>query len=422
MARREHGTGSVFQRADGMWIARITLPSDGSARRRKQVARARKEDAVRALRDMRKELDRTGDLPTASPTLATWLDQWHARMVAPVLKPRTSATYRSYLDQHVIPSIGRIRLDRLTVQHVYRLHESMEGRGLSTTTALQAHRILAKALGDAEREGRVGRNVAALATAPRRRLAVRPALTAEQAITLLQSVADDPYEAPRWSLALLAGLRQGEALGLTTDALDMHRPLMVGGEMIPAGRLTVSWQLQRLRWSHGCGKRGTPWPCGLVRAGSCPQRTMPIPADQEVHQVDGGLWLTRPKSRAGWREVPTVGILHEVLTRHLDNVAPGRMGLVLHRGDGRPVDPSRDAQAWDAALRRAGLPDVPLHSARHTCSSLLAQLGVPEHIRMQILGHSSATVTRGYTHLTGAEAADAMGRLSALLDWRAIAP
>ena len=408
-SRRSHGTGSLFQRADGMWIARVYLPSDGGKYRRKQIARARKDDAARALRDMRKELERTGDLPTASPTLATWLDQWHARIVAPTLKPRTAATYRSYIDQHIVPSIGRIRLDRLTVSHVYRMHEAMETKGLSSTTALQAHRVLAKSLGDAEREGRVGRNVAALATAPRKRHAVRPALTAEQAVTLLRSVADDPYQAARWSLALLAGLRQGEALGLTRQALDLD-----------AGLLTVSWQVQRLKWEHGCGKkRDGGWPCGKGRGGSCPKRTVPIPHDQEAHEV-GGLWLTRPKSLAGWREVPTVGILHEVLTRYASAVAPGMGGLILHRGDGRPIDPRKDTEAWDAALRRAGLPDVPLHSARHTCSSLLAQLGVPEHIRMQILGHSSATVTRGYTHLTGAEAIDAMTRLSGLLDWRAV--
>ena len=406
--RREKGTGSVFQRADGMWIARIDLPAEGTRRRRKQVARKRKDDAVRALREMRKELDRTGDLPTASPTVASWMDQWFARVAAPTLKPRTAATYRSYIDRYIAPSIGRTRLDKLTVAHVYRMHEAMDAQGLSSTTALQAHRILAKSLGDAEREGRVGRNVAALATAPRKRHAVRPALTSAQAATLLQSVADDPHQAARWSLALLAGLRQGEALGLTADALDLR-----------AGLLTVSWQIQRLKWEHGCEKRGERWSCGKVRAGSCPQRHVPIPHDQEATEV-AGLWLTRPKSRAGWREVPTVGVLHEVLTRYLDTVPLGMSGLILHRADGRPIDPAQDTKAWDAALRKAGLPDVPLHSARHTCSSLLAELGVPEHIRMQILGHSSATVTRGYTHLTGAEAADAMGRLSALLDWRAI--
>lgn len=404
-ARREKGTGSVFQRADGMWIARLDLPSDGTRRRRKQVARKSKGAAITALREMRAELDRTGDLPTASPTLGQWLETWFTRIASPTLKPRTAATYRSYIDQHIVPALGRVRLDKLTVAHVYRLHQAMGDKGLSSTTTLQAHRILGKALGDAEREGHVGRNVASIATAPRKRLAVRPALTADEALTLLRSVADDAYEAPRWSLALLAGLRQGEALGLTVDELDLTR-----------GVLTVAWQVQRLTWSHGCGKR----PCGRKRGGSCPQRVMRVPEDQEAVEVDGGLWMTRPKSRAGWREVPVVGILHEVLSRHLALTPPGMAGLVLHRPDGRPIDPRDDSHAWDAALKRAGLPDVPLHSARHTCASLLAELGIREDIRMQILGHSSATVTRGYTHLTGREATEAMGRLSALLDWREV--
>jgi integrase len=81
-----------------------------------------------------------------------------------------------------------------------------------------------------------------------------------------------------------------------------------------------------------------------------------------------------------------------------------------------PVDPSHDSAAWDAACDGAGIANVPLHSARHTCSSLLARLGVPEHIRMQILGHSSATVTRDYTHITTDDARqgmDALGRLLA---------
>lgn len=405
-ARRGAGDGSIFQRSDGMWIARIELPAPGGARRRKQLARAKRADAVTALRDLRRELDRSGDLPTASPRLATWLRLWLDRIASPTLKPRTAVTYRSYIENHIVPAIGTIRLDRLSTTHVYRLHEAMADR--SPTTALQAHRILAKALGDAEREGRVNRNVAALAVAPRRRLAVRPALDADQAMTLLRSASSDPYEAVLCSMALLAGLRQGERLGTTLPALDADLTL-----------LTVSWQLQRLRWDHGCGTRTDGgWPCGLSRGGSCPARHVPIPADQEAHRIDGGLWLTRPKSRAGWREVPIVGLLHDVLDRHLTTAGPGVEGLVVHRGDGRPVDPSVDARAWHAALARAGLPDVPLHSARHTCSSLLAELGVPEHIRMQILGHSSATVTRGYTHLTGAEARAAMSKLSELVDWR----
>lgn len=402
---RTQGAGSIFQRADGMWIARVELPSDDPRqRRRKQVARARKADAVVALREMRRELDRTGDLPTSSPTVETWATLWHTR-IAPTLKPRTADGYRGYLDRYVIPAIGRIRLDKVTTAHVYRVHDLASADGRSSTTALQAHAVLRKMLGDAEREGRIGRNPAELAVAPRRALNVRPSLTSEQALTLLAHLerTGDPYLVHA-AVALLTGLRQGERLGITAGAIDLD-----------TRTLTVAWQVQRLRFRHGCG---TPPTCGRKRGGNCPQRTIAIPPDQEAEHLTGGLWRTRPKSRSGWREVPIVDALVPLL-------APVVVGadrpdvLVLTRPDGRPVDPSDDSRAWDAALRSAGVPDVPVHSARHTTATLLARLGVPEDERVQILGHSSATVTRGYTHRTTGDAREGMGRLGGLLDWRA---
>lgn len=402
MARRDAGSGSVFQRSDGMWIARVELPSDGSTRRRRQVARARKADAVAALREMRRDLDRSGDLPTSTPTLETWARLWLTRH-ASTLKPRTADTYRGYIDRYIVPTIGRVRLDKVAPMHVYRVHDAIAAAGLSPTTALQAHAVLRTMLAAAEREGRIGRNPAELATRPRRAVNIRPALTAEQALTLLAHLDREghPYLVHA-ALALLAGLRQGERLGITAGALNL-----------PSRTLTVEWQVQRLRYHHGCGEPPT---CGRTRGGNCPQRTIDIPADQEAAHLTGGLWRTRPKTRAGWREVPIVAPLADLLAALPMPTDP--LGLVLTRDDGRAIDPADDAREWDAALRRAGLPDAPLHSARHTTSTLLAALGVAEHLRMQILGHSSATVTRGYTHLAVAEARDGMDRLGRLLDWR----
>ncbi len=131
--------------------------------------------------------------------------------------------------------------------------------------------------------------------------------------------------------------------------------------------------------------------------------------------MHGGIWLTRPKSRAGWREVPMAPLLAEVLSRYLSNHEPGVEGLIFTRPDGAPIDPRDDAAAWDAALKKAGLPDVVLHSARHTTATLLMELGVPEQVRVQIMGHSSATTTAGYTHIADPLMRDALGRLGALL-------
>lgn len=405
-ARRDAHAGSIYQRAsDGMWVASITLPERDGKRRRKVKAHRTKSGASKLLGEMRKELDRVGDLPTASPTLEAWLTLWLDDIAAPRLKPRTLQTYRGYVEKRIVPAIGRHRLDKLTPAHVREMHDSMLRADLSSTTALQAHRILAKALKDAERDGRVTRNVATLVDAPRKAVSDRTALSADDARALLVSVASDPVEAVHWATALLAGLRQGERLGLTREMIDLE-----------TGIITVSWQLQRLKFEHGCGvvKDGRR-PCGYARAGSCPERHLPVPAGQEVRQVYGGLWLTRPKSRAGWRQVPMAPLLQEVLRRHLETSALGDEGLVLHRGDGHPVDPRDDSAAWDAALRRAGLPDVPLHSARHTTATLLHALGVDERTRVAIMGHSSATTTAGYTHVTDAIGHEAMARLGSLL-------
>jgi integrase len=406
-------TGGVpYQRSsDGMWCVAIELPSDGTRRRRKVIVRAQREDVIRAKRAALKELARTGDLPTASPTLAAWLDAWFVRRQRK-LKPRTAATYAGYIARYMNPTIGRVRLDKLTTTHVHRLHDTMLAQGLSTTTALQAHRILAKALTDAEREGRVTRNVAKLVDAPTRAAAVRPSLTAAEARALLEHIRHDEVLAPQWGVALLAGLRQGERLGITREFVDLD-----------AGTLTVAWQLQRLKWEHGCADRrpAAGWPCER-RPASCPARKVTIPADQEAKRVHGGLWLTRPKSRAGWRQVPLVGHLHHALSLHLARTPVGDEGLIFHRPDGHPIDPRDDSRQWDATLRAAGLPDVPLHSARHTANTLLHSLGVDAETRQKIMGHSSAVVNAGYVHLADAMMRDAMGELDRLLERPAIAP
>jgi integrase len=405
--RRDSGSGGLYQDARGLWTAAIELPERDGKRRRKVIRRAKKADALVALREARRELDRAGDLATSTPTVEAWMTSWLA-MRAKKLKPRTLSTYRTYITKHIVPELGRYQLDKLTPAHVRRLHARFEDRGLSSTSALQAHRILAKALTDAEREGRVGRNVATLLDAPSKAVAKRDALTANEARALLLSVAGDPVQAAHWSVALLAGLRQGERLGLTREAIDLER-----------GFLTVSWQVQRLGWEHGCGEASLPgWPCGKKRAGYCPQRHVTIPDGQEAKHVNG-LWMTRPKTKAGWRQVPIAPVLHEVLVRYLAEHQPGPEGLVFAEG-GKPVDPKRDYESWTAALKEAGLPPVVLHSARHTTATLLYELGVPERTRVQILGHSSATTTAGYTHVSDPLMHDAMGRLGALLDPRQI--
>lgn len=412
-SRRPKQAGGLYKRAsDGMWCASVELPSaDPTKRRRKVIVRAKKEDAIKALRAVKKDLERAGDLPTSSPTVAQWCDLWWQRYGMKRLKVSTRSTYLSKIEQYIKPAIGRVRLDRLSVEHVYRLHEYIvDAKGLEPNTALGAHRVLSVMVSDAEKEGRVGRNVVKLADKPR--VAKKKVLYLDnaQARELLLSVADRPSEAARWTTSLLTGMRQAERLGLTVTELDFA-----------TDTITVAWQLRRLPFEHDCGTRekSGAWPCGRKRGGNCPQRKLNVPPDQEVEHVEGGLYLTRPKSRAGWRTVPMVGLLRETLQRYVDEHPPGMNGLIFTRAAGRPLDPADDGDEWDVALRRAGLPDVTGHSARHTCNTILTELAVPVDVRRQILGHASNAVNEAvYTHTSDIRVADAMKALDAALDWR----
>lgn len=383
--RRPRGDGGLYKTGDGRWTARVELPraADGT-RRWKRISRRNRNDAINELKKIRKEVDSGRIAATDKATVEQWLHRWLTEIHRGKIRPGTYQGYERIIRLHINPRIGDKRLDKLTAAHIRQMQESID----STRNAQLAHVILQRALRDAEREGLIGRNVALLVDKPGHVPVEREPLTADQAKHLLRSAIDthDPW-ATRWAAALLLGARQGECLGLTWDRVDLD-----------AGVVDFSLQLQQLPQVHGCGTRHSDdsWPCGRKAAAACPKAKVDVPRTFKPIILDGALALTPPKTKA--RVVPIPAPLGEMLKRH----PRGRKNphnLVWHLPDGRPQDRYSDYQAWQAALSTAGLPAAPLHIARHTTATLLMQAGVPEEIRMAILGHAGAQVHRGYAHV-----------------------
>jgi hypothetical protein len=114
---RGKGEGAIFyDEGRGLWTTRFELPPDPrtGVRRRKMIRRKDKGDLIDARTRLLVEVDRAGDLPTSSPILEKWARLWLDKIAAPRLKPRSLAGYRSYMEQHVLPALGRYRLDQLT--------------------------------------------------------------------------------------------------------------------------------------------------------------------------------------------------------------------------------------------------------------------------------------------------------------------
>lgn len=366
---RGKGEGSIFKDSRGLWNGVIELPSHNGDRRRKVVRRKDKKELLLEMQRLQAELSRQGDLPTGGQTVEQWMNYWLREIAAKSVRPNTLDGYQRTVHNHILPAIGKVKLEKLTPTHIRRVHDAILDKGLSPTTALLAHRVMTTSFKVAMREGRMGRNPAALTEAPRKKPAELHALDLDEAIHIIRSTALDPLGA-LWATVLLTGARRGEVLGLERDRV---------GDV-----LDLSWQLLRLPLSGVDGKPN-------------------VPVDYEYRHLAGGLYLTRPKSRKGWRIIPLVGLLRDRLERHMARTPDNEWGLLFTKND-RPISPDQISRDWRTMLKDAGIDkDVRLHDGRHTNVDLLYEAGVPEDMISELVGHSTRTMTQAYKSLGNRE-------------------
>ncbi|WP_346921342.1 tyrosine-type recombinase/integrase [Glutamicibacter creatinolyticus] len=372
---RGKGEGSLYKQSDGLWAAYVTLPSIGDGKRRRKVVRSKsKPEVIRKLKALKKELEIHGDLSTRDERMDKWATHWLENIAAPEVRPKTYAGYSSAVRNYIIPMLGRKKLPHIKSGDVRDMLKQMqempksqklrevpselwpEGtKLLGPDTAISVHGVLNLIMDAAMKDGLVARNVMEVVDRPRKAKAPQRALQPDEAIRLLE------YLVPRedcalWTTYLFTGARRGEILGLERGRIT--------------DKLDLSWQLLRIT--------------DISKA----------PADYEYRHVRGNLYLTRPKSSAGWRVVPLVEPLRSVLALHLQTAGDG---LVFVNQDGEAWDPDTASRTWTKILAAAGLPDdVTLHGARHTFVDLMFDAGADETVIQDIVGHSTRAMTRQY--------------------------
>ena len=173
--RRANGEGNIRKRKDGRWEGRYTAgydPETGKRVTKNVLGKTQaevKEKLKRALEDNERiDVSKSQDL-----TVGQWATLWFENYAKPSVRESTAEHYRNFVENHIVPDIGKIRLRKLTTLDIQKFYnktresgriqryEGMEISGLSNKTVRSLHAMLRQCLDQAVMERLIPYNPAA---------------------------------------------------------------------------------------------------------------------------------------------------------------------------------------------------------------------------------------------------------------------
>lgn len=342
---------SVKTTSKGRHLVDVAVTVAGEKRRRQERFSGTRGEALRRESELRQELIDGLHVPTKHPTVAEFAEDFMAYADANS-KPSDAMAKRSILTHHILPALGELRIDEVQAEVIDRFKQGLRAKlgrhkkPLSPKTINNVLGVLSRMLNLAHEYGRIRttQKVKQLKLPPR-----RIDFLSREETTALVDGAD-----PEWRVMILVaartGLRHGELLALTWDAVDL-----------PRRQLEVRAAVAR----------------GIVGS---------------------------PKNHRA-RVVPLSAETIDAL-RGLDSRLQG--GHVWPGENGRPQHHWLSRNGLWRACRLAGLRKVGWHTLRHTFASQLVMAGVSIRAVQLMLGHSSVKQTERYAHLAPAYQAGAV--------------
>lgn len=370
MGKRGNGEGSIYKQRDGLWAASISVDTPQGRKRKYFYGKTRKE-VQEKLASALHERQQGTIITTPNQTVGQFLTDW-LTVHKPTVRARTYERYEGFVRLHVIPTIGRVQLQKLSAQHIQSLYARKLEEKLSPTTVNTLHMMLHRALKDAVRWGLVARNVCDLVSPPRRAHYEFKPLTLEQAHQLLTALHGHNMEA-LFVLALTTGMRRGEILALKWQDINFTQNML---------------QVRRI-FTRAPGQRyveAQPKTDKSRRSVMLPSITTELLKQHRIHQLEA-------KLQAGefWEE-------HD---------------LVFCTSLGTPLNPNKVLERFKTVLKKAGLPDMRFHDLRHSAATMLLSVGVHPKVVQELLGHNQISMTMDtYSHVLPTMQKDAMDKMN----------
>ena len=378
--KRANGEGSIRKRSDGRWEGRYTAgyhPETGKRIIKNVLGKTQAECKTKLSAAL--ESVKGIDVSRADEyTVVAWLRTWFELYAKPHIRPSTMNYYHRNIEQHIIPAIGDIPLNKLTTRDLQKLYNDLQSNGrlrkvqkkekpgLSNSTVRGIHMMLHNALDRAVKEKLILSNPTENCIIPKIEKQEMKILHPDHISSYLNA-AERRNALPMFYLELVSGLRKGELVALQWSDLD-------------EANCTISVSKQ------------ASW------------------------DTEGNLILSQPKTGNSIREVSipqdAVELLKQEHAKHPCNpwmFPSGRTGEMYH--------PDSVVTLHKRILKDAGLEHIRFHDLRHTFATLALQNGVDVKTVSSMLGHYDAGFTlRTYTHVTRQmqqKAAEKMGSFMA---------
>jgi integrase len=277
-------------------------------------------------------------------TLKTYAEQrWLPALVH--LRPNSASRYASDVATHIVPLLGSRPLGALRRPDCTAFVAALAAKPLAPSTVHTVYAVLRLLMQSAVEDQLIPANPCSRVPLPRLDKPVVVPLPAE-AVAALAGAMPPRYELAVW-LAAGAGLREGEALGLTVPRVEFL-----------ARRLAVVEQMQ--------------------------------------NKV-----LSPLKTRASRRVILADDLVLNEVTAHMQRWAPGPWQLLITNRLGRPVQRNSFGFCWREAVKAAGLPEgTRFHDLRHFYASTLIAAGLHPKVIQERLGHATIAETMDtYGHL-----------------------
>ena len=282
-------------------------------------------------------------------TVQEWVTYWQEVYDKPRSRPTTYAAHDYVFKNHILPSLGDMKLVELTETVVgafldnrkrFGSHrpESANYPGLGDDAMRHIHRLLQQCLDQAVKECKMEKNPARAFHYAKPKAVKANILSALEIEDYLDAAAQLGY-LPMFMLALTAGLREGELIALKWSDLNVEEHTLT------------------------------------VHEGRAVERRELVEYSGETRTIS----LTRQ----------TVQLLEQEHARH-----PSSPYMFPHPGTLRPYSPNMARLLHKRVTEQAGLDHVRFADLRHTCAALALQGGMEIGELSEMLGHSRIYMTR----------------------------